>query len=234
MKIDSTVSAVVTGGASGLGLASVKALRALGAKVAIFDLNPEAGAKVAEETGSVFCEANVMSEASLDVAFAKARAANGQERILISCAGGGNAKTTIRKDKETGEFLLFPTEEFARVLTLNAVGTFATVTRFAAGCATLDPVEGERGAIVCTGSIAAQDGLLRDYYAFTWGDALFVTIDPYWHADEMPESTLYNGDATSAKDIWNATMGDAQYAWLKQTLDQARREEQQRIREEFY
>ena len=158
MKIDSSISAVVTGGASGLGLASVKALCAAGARVAIFDLNSETGQKAAEETGAVFCEANVLSDESLDAAFAKARAAIGQERILISCAGGGNAKSTIRKDKESGEISLFPSAEFARVLTLNAVGTFATITRFAAGAATLEPVDGERGAIVCTGSIAAQDG----------------------------------------------------------------------------
>jgi len=68
-------------------------------------------------------------------------------------------------------------------------------------------------------TIAAADGLLRDYYAFTWGDALFVTIDPYWHADEMPESTLYNGDPAKGKDIWKATMGDEQYQWLKRTLE---------------
>ena len=173
MKIDSSISAVVTGGASGLGLASVKALRAAGAKVAIFDLNPEAGERAAAETGSVFCEANVLSDESLDAAFAKARAANGQERILISCAGGGNAKTTIRKDKQTGEIQLFPSAEFARVLTLNAVGTFATITRFAAGAATLDPVDGERGAIVCTGSIAAQDGQMGQA-AYAAGKAAIV------------------------------------------------------------
>ena len=173
MKIDSTVSAVVTGGASGLGLASVKALRALGAKVAIFDFNPETGARSAEETGSVFCEANVMSDESLDAAFAKARAANGQERILISCAGGGNAMTTIRKDKQTGAFTVFPTAEFARVVTLNAVGTFATITRVAAGAATLEPVDGERGAIVCTGSIAAQDGQIGQA-AYAAGKAAIV------------------------------------------------------------
>jgi len=66
-------------------------------------------------------------------------------------------------------------------------------------------------------TIDASDGLLRDYYAFTWGDALFVTIDPYWHAPEMPESSLYNGDANN--DLWAATMGDAQYAWLTKTLE---------------
>ena len=173
MKIDSTVSAVVTGGASGLGLASVKALRAAGAKVAIFDLNPETGLKAAEETGAVFCQADVMSDESLDAAFAKARAANGQERILISCAGGGNAKTTIRKDKESGAFNVFPTADFARVVALNAVGTFATITRFAAGAATLEPVSGERGAIVCTGSIAAQDGQIGQA-AYAAGKAAIV------------------------------------------------------------
>ena len=173
MKIDSTIAAVVTGGASGLGLASVKALRAAGAKVAIFDMNPEAGEAAAAETGSIFCEANVLSEESLDAAFAKARAANGQERILISCAGGGNAKATIRKDRETGAIGMFPTAEFAQVLTLNAVGTFATITRFAAGAATLEPVDGERGAIVCTGSVAAQDGQMGQA-AYAAGKAAIV------------------------------------------------------------
>jgi hypothetical protein len=67
-------------------------------------------------------------------------------------------------------------------------------------------------------TIAAPDGLLRDYYAFTWGDALFVTIDPYWHAPKMPESSVYNGDGPK-KAIWEATMGDEQYAWLEQTLE---------------
>ena len=158
MKIDSSLSAVVTGGASGLGLATVKALRAEGVKVAIFDMNPQTGAAAGGETGSTFCECNVLSDESLDAAFAKARGANGQERILVACAGGGNAMTTIRADKQTGSMTVFPTAEFARVVTLNAVGTFATVTRFAAGCASLDLVDGERGAAVFTASVAAQDG----------------------------------------------------------------------------
>lgn len=173
MKIDSSISAVVTGGASGLGLASVKALRAAGAKVAIFDLNSETGEKAAAETGSVFCQADIMSDDSLDAAFAKARAANGQERILISCAGGGNAKTTVSQDRQTGEMKLFPTAEFARFVNLNAVGTFATITRFAAGCAALDLVDGERGAVVCTASVAAQDGQMGQA-AYAAGKAAIV------------------------------------------------------------
>ena len=158
MRVDETVTAVVTGGASGLGLAAVRALRAHGSKVAIFDMNAEAGEKAAAETGAVFCQADILSDDSLDIAFAKARAENGQERILVACAGGGNALSTLRKDRATGEFSIFPTAEFARVVALNAVGTFATITRFAAGAAALEPVDGERGAIVCTASVAAQDG----------------------------------------------------------------------------
>jgi len=66
-------------------------------------------------------------------------------------------------------------------------------------------------------NIAASDKLLRDYYAFTWGDALFVTIDPYWHSPEVsPNSTLYDGDPRTH---WTATMGDAQYQWLTSTLE---------------
>jgi hypothetical protein len=65
-------------------------------------------------------------------------------------------------------------------------------------------------------TLAAPDGLLRDYYAFTWGDALFVTLDPYWHSEEVsPDSTLYDDPEPK----WGATLGDAQYQWLKQTLE---------------
>ena len=159
MKIDSSVSAIVTGGASGLGAATVKALRDLGVKVAIFDLNPETGARKAEELGALFCEVNVMNEESVDAGFAKARAAHGQERILVNCAGGGRGGKTIARDKQTGEIKPFKVADFEWVLGLNTVGTFRCVVKSAAGMATLDPNEdGERGAIVNTGSVAAEDG----------------------------------------------------------------------------
>lgn len=158
MRIDSSISAVVTGGASGLGLATVQALRAAGVKVAIFDLNPETGEKVAAETGSVFCPCDVLSDESVDAAFAKARAANGQERVLICCAGGGNAIPTARRDKTTGEIKIFPSDKFEWVLKLNTVGTFRCITRAAAGMMTLDPVDGERGVLINTASAAATDG----------------------------------------------------------------------------
>jgi NAD(P)-dependent dehydrogenase (short-subunit alcohol dehydrogenase family) len=158
MKIDSSLSAVVTGGASGLGLATVKALRAAGASVAIFDLSDATGEAAAAETGSLFCRCDVLSDESVDQAFAKARAAHGQERALICCAGGGNAIPTARRDKTTGQINIFPSDKFESVLRLNTVGTFRCFTRSAAGMMTLDPVDGERGTLISTASAAATEG----------------------------------------------------------------------------
>ncbi len=158
MKIDSSVAAVVTGGASGLGLATVKALRAAGARVAIFDLNEDTGEAAAAETGAVFCQCDVLSDDSVDQAFARAREANGQERVLVCCAGGGNAIPTARRDKQTGEIKMFPSDQFEWVLKLNTVGTFRCITRAAAGMMELEPIDGERGVLVNTASAAATEG----------------------------------------------------------------------------
>ena len=100
MKLDSSISAVVTGGASGLGAATARALAAKGVKVAIFDMQKEKGEAVAAEIGGVFCEVNVTSDESVDAGFAKARAAIGQERILVNCAGTGNAIKTASRSKQ--------------------------------------------------------------------------------------------------------------------------------------
>lgn len=162
MKLDASIAAVVTGGASGLGQATARALAATGARVAIFDLNAEAGERVAAETGGTFCQVDVLSDESVDAAFAKARAAQGQERVLVNCAGTGNSIKTAGLDKTTGAIRYFPSDQFAWVLMVNTVGTFRCITRSAAGMLTLDPLDGddggERGAIVCTASAAAQDG----------------------------------------------------------------------------
>lgn len=158
MKLDSSIAAVVTGGASGLGLATVQALRAAGVKVAIFDMNEATGAAAAKETGAVFCQCDVLSDDSVDAAFARAREANGQERVLVCCAGGGNAIPTARRDKQTGEIKIFPSDQFEWVLKLNTVGTFRCITRAAAGMMAAEPIDGERGVLINTASAAATEG----------------------------------------------------------------------------
>ena len=159
MKLSSDISAIVTGGASGLGAATARRLAKSGVKVALFDLNAEAGEALAKELGGVFCKVDVTSEEQVDAAFAKARAAHGQERVLVNCAGTGNAIKTASRDKKTGEIKSFPTANFDRIIQINLVGTFRCIAKSAAGMLTLPALEhGERGAIVNTASVAAQDG----------------------------------------------------------------------------
>lgn len=159
MKLDSNVSAVITGGASGLGAATARRLAAQGVKVALFDLNEAQGEALAAELGGVFCKVDVTSEADVVAGFAKARAAIGQERILVNCAGTGVAIKTASRDKETGEARHFPLHAFDRIIQINLVGTFRCLTMSAAGMLSLEPLaDGERGVIINTSSVAAQDG----------------------------------------------------------------------------
>lgn len=152
-------AAVVTGGASGLGEATARALVAHGARVALFDVNVEKGTALAAEIGAMFCRVDVRDDASVDEGFAVARAANGQERILVGCAGLGNAFKTASRDKTTGEIKHFPLADFERIVLINLVGTFRCLAKSAAGMLTLEPlVDGERGVIINTSSIAAEDG----------------------------------------------------------------------------
>lgn len=160
MHITDETSAIVTGGASGLGLAAAQALIGAGAKVTIFDMNEEKGQAAADEIGAAFCKVNIMDEDSCLAGFDAARAVNGQERIFVACAGGGSSRKTISRNRETGEIRRFPTEEYERNVLLNMVGSFRCITMTAAGMASLDPVneDGERGVITLTSSAAAQDG----------------------------------------------------------------------------
>ena len=158
MKIDG-VAAVVTGGASGLGEAAARALAAKGAKVAVFDRDAEKGEKVAAEIGGIFCEVDVTSDEKVATAFEKARAAHGQERILVNCAGVANAVKTVGKDKATGELKRYPMHQFELAIGINLVGTFRCISHSAYGMVQADPLEdGERGVIINTASVAAQDG----------------------------------------------------------------------------
>jgi NAD(P)-dependent dehydrogenase (short-subunit alcohol dehydrogenase family) len=178
MKLDSNIAAVVTGGASGLGAATARALAAKGVKVAIFDLQEDKGKAIAEEIGGVFCEANVTSDESIDAAFAKARAAHRQERILVNCAGIGNAIKTVSRDKQTGEIKHFPLDAFNFVIQINLVGTFRCIAKSAAGMVTADPLEeGERGVIINTASAAAEDGQIgQAAYSASKGGVVGMTL----------------------------------------------------------
>jgi NAD(P)-dependent dehydrogenase (short-subunit alcohol dehydrogenase family) len=179
MKLDGSVAAVVTGGASGLGAATARALAAKGVKVAIFDLQEEKGKAIAEELGGVFCEVNVTSDESVDAGFAKARAAHGPERILVNCAGTANAIKTVSRDKETGAIKHFPLEAFNFIIQINLVGTFRCIAKSAAGMLTLDPVteDGERGVIINTASAAAEDGQVgQAAYSASKGGVVGMTL----------------------------------------------------------
>ena len=178
MKLDNKVSAVITGGASGLGEATARALAAKGVKVALFDLNEAKGEAVAAELGGVFCKVNVTDEASVDAGFEKARAAIGQERILVNCAGTGNAIKTASRSKEDGSIKHFPLDAFNTIIQINLVGTFRCIAKSAAGMITLDPQEdGDRGVIINTASVAAEDGQIgQAAYSASKGGVVGMTL----------------------------------------------------------
>ena len=159
MKLDGSISAVVTGAASGLGEATARALADKGVKVAVFDRDVEKGEKVAAELGGIFCEVDVTSNEAVDAAFAKAREAHGQERVCVNCAGVANAVKTVGRDKETGAVKRYPIHQFELAIQINLIGTFRVLAASAAGMAELEPLEdGEKGLIINTASVAAQDG----------------------------------------------------------------------------
>ncbi|MEH6663323.1 MAG: SDR family oxidoreductase [Brevundimonas sp.] len=178
MKLDGSIAAVVTGGASGLGEGTARALAARGVKVAIFDLNEEAGEKVAADIGGVFCKVNVTDDASVAAAFEKARAAHGQERLTVNCAGIATGQKTVSRKKDTGEIRAHDMAQFERTVAVNLFGTFRVASQSAAGMVTLDPMDdGERGLIVNTASVAAQDGQIgQAAYSASKGGVYAMTL----------------------------------------------------------
>jgi NAD(P)-dependent dehydrogenase (short-subunit alcohol dehydrogenase family) len=158
MQITNDTAAIVTGGASGLGRASAVALAQAGVKVAIFDLNEEAGQAAAQEIGGVFCKVNIMDEAAVVAGFEQARAAHGQERILVHCAQVSKGGKTVGRDKTTGGFKRFSTADYEFSTQGILVASYRIASLSALGMAELEPLEdGERGVITLTASAAAQD-----------------------------------------------------------------------------
>jgi len=154
LKLDSTLSAIVTGGASGLGAATARMLAEEGVRVTVFDRNVDQGKDLAFEIGGTFAEVDVTDQSSVEAGFEQARAANGNERILVNCAGiAPVAKTTSRGEPH-------PIDMFEKVISVNLIGSFRCLSIAATGMSALDPVtaDGGRGVIVSTASVAAFDG----------------------------------------------------------------------------
>ncbi|WP_332824160.1 SDR family NAD(P)-dependent oxidoreductase [Ramlibacter sp.] len=166
-------AALVTGGASGLGEATARALAAAGAKVAVLDVNQALVEKVAAEIGGIACECDITSPDSVAAAIAKAAARHGPARILMNIAGIGTAKRVVQKDGSAA-----PLEDFARVINVNLVGTYNVSRLFAADCARLSPLEdGERGVMLFTASVAAYDGQVgQQAYSASKGGLVGMTL----------------------------------------------------------
>ncbi|QUT06548.1 SDR family NAD(P)-dependent oxidoreductase [Sphingobium phenoxybenzoativorans] len=166
------LAAIVTGGASGLGGATAKLLAEGGAKVAIFDLNEEAGEAHARAIGGIFVKANVSDEASVTAALDAAEAQHGVARILVNCAGVAPAIKTVGKENAP-----HPMDQYRRAIEINLIGTFLMISRFAARLAAADAIGEERGVIVNTASVAAYDGQIgQAAYASSKGGVVGMTL----------------------------------------------------------
>ena len=166
------LAAVVTGGASGLGKATATWLAAQGAKVAIFDLNEEAGKAAADAIGGVYVSVNVVDDASVTAGLDTAEAAHGVARILVNCAGVAPAVKTVGKENAP-----HPLDIFAKTVSVNLIGTFNMISKFAARAAAAEEIEGERGVIVNTASVAAYDGQIgQAAYGASKGGVVGMTL----------------------------------------------------------
>jgi NAD(P)-dependent dehydrogenase (short-subunit alcohol dehydrogenase family) len=172
------IAAVVTGAASGLGEATARELAARGAKVAVLDRDTERGAKVAADIGGTFCEVDVTSDDKVAAAFAAAREAHGQERVLVNCAGVANAAKTVARDKETKAARQYPMGQFELAIQINLIGTFRCIAHSAYGMVDLEPLaDGEKGVIINTASVAAEDGQIgQAAYSASKGGVLAMAL----------------------------------------------------------
>jgi NAD(P)-dependent dehydrogenase (short-subunit alcohol dehydrogenase family) len=161
--------AVVTGGASGLGLATTKRLLDAGAQVVVLDIR---GKQAVDELGdrAVFAETDVTDEAAVTAALDAAEKL-GPVRIAVNCAGTGNAMKTLSKDGP------FPLNAFRKIVEINLIGTFNVIRLAAERMAKTEPIGGERGVIVNTASVAAFDGQVgQAAYSASKGGVVGMTL----------------------------------------------------------
>ena len=164
--------AIVTGGGSGLGEATARALAAKGARVAIFDVGIDRAAKVAAEIGSIAVQCDVSSADSGAAAVAETASKLGEPRLLVNCAGIAIGMKTIGKDGP------HPLDQYRKVIEVNLIGTFNMIRLVADHAARLEPLQGgERGVIVNTASVAAYDGQIgQAAYSASKGGVVGMTL----------------------------------------------------------
>jgi len=165
------LSVFVTGGGSGLGAATARLMAAKGAKVACFDLNKDNAEKVAKEIGGLGIGGNVVNEAEVTAALDAATKANGTPRVLMNCAGIGNAITTVNKNGA------FPLDAFKKIIDVNLIGSFNVLRLAAERMSKEAPLGEERGVVINTASVAAFDGQVgQAAYSASKGGIVGMTL----------------------------------------------------------
>lgn len=173
MDIKNSV-AIITGGASGLGEATARALVERGGRVALLDLDKEMGERLASELGdaAIFCPGDVSNEKEVDGVVEKVKAAFGTFQVVVNCAGvGGDIKVVGKKG-------VMPLEAFNRTIQINLIGTFNVIRATASSLMENNPNnKGERGVYINTSSIAAYDGQVgQSAYSSSKGGIVSMTL----------------------------------------------------------
>ncbi|MDI1363466.1 MAG: SDR family NAD(P)-dependent oxidoreductase [bacterium] len=171
MDIHDTAT-IVTGGASGLGGAAAEMLAAGGARVAIFDINEEAGRAQAQTLGGLFIKVDVANDEAVAAAIAQAEAMHGVARVLVNCAGVAPGVRTVGKEAQP-----HPLDAFRKAIEINLVGSFNVLSKFAARLSQAEVIGEERGVIINTASVAAYDGQIgQAAYAASKGGVVGMTL----------------------------------------------------------
>jgi NAD(P)-dependent dehydrogenase (short-subunit alcohol dehydrogenase family) len=166
------VAVLITGGGSGLGAATGRAMAAKGAKVAVLDQSKENAEKVAAEIKGIAVVADVTDEEQVKAAIAKAEAGHGVARVLVNCAGIGGSQRIVGKDGT-----VYPLAKFARIINVNLIGTFNVLRLFAERLLKEGPVGEERGVIINTASVAAYEGQIGQIaYSASKGGVVGLTL----------------------------------------------------------
>jgi NAD(P)-dependent dehydrogenase (short-subunit alcohol dehydrogenase family) len=165
------IAVLITGGGSGLGAATARAMAAKGARVAVLDQSKENAEKIADEIKGIAVVADVTDEEQVKAAIAKAEKAHGIARVLVNCAGIGSAQRIVGKDG------VYPLAKFARIINVNLIGTFNVLRLFAERLLTEAPIGEERGVIINTASVAAYEGQIGQIaYSASKGGVVGLTL----------------------------------------------------------